>query len=120
MKPHYCLSYEGLETEISHAQERHLKARRQFKKLVRATRRLFRTKRCEVQLPLVGPLVLRACFAHRHHVPAWSLAQCLANGFLCGLPADFLVFTQLDYCTADGVPEYYFEVRLELPPYLPN
>ena len=120
MKPHYCLSYEDLETEISNAQDRHLKARRQFKKLVRATRRLFRTTRCKVQLPLVGPLVLRACFAHRHHVPAWSLAQCLAHGFLDGLPADFLVFTHLDYWTPDGVPEYYFEVCLELPPYLPN
>ena len=120
MKPHYCLSYEDLETEISNAQDRHLKARRQFKKLVRATRRLFRTTRCTVQLPLTGPLVLRACFAHRHHVPAWSLAQCLAHGFLDGLPADFLVFTHLDYWTPNGVPEYYFEVCLELPPCLPN
>ena len=106
--------------EISNAQDRHLKARRQFKKLVRTTRRLFRTTRCKVQLPLVGTLVLRTCFAHRHHVPAWSLAQCLANDFLSGLPADFLAFTHLDYWTPDGVPEYYFEVRLELPPCLPN
>ena len=120
MKPHYCLSYQGLETEISNAQERHLKARRQFKKLVRVTRRLFRTKRCVVQLPLVGPLVLRACFAHRHQVPAWSLAQCMAHDFLYDLPAGFLVSTHLDYWTPDGEPAYFFEVCLELPPCLPN
>ena len=120
MIPHYCLSYEDSQTKISNAQERHLEARQQFKKLVRATRRLFRTKRCEVRLPLVGPLVLRACFAHRHQVPAWSLAQCLANGFLHGLPAGFLVSTHLDYWTPDGEPEYYFEVCLELLPCLPN
>ena len=120
MKPHYCLSYEDLETEISNAQERHLRARQQFKKLVRATRRLFRTKRCEVQLALAGPLELRACFTHRHQVPAWSLVQCMAHDFLYNLPAGFLVSHGLDYCTPDGEREYYFKVRLELPPYLPN
>ena len=120
MKPHYCLSYEDLQTEISNAQDLHLRARQQFKKLVRATRRLFRTKRCKVQLPLEGPLVLRACFAHRYQVPAWSLAQCLAHDFLYRLPASFLVSTHLDHWTPDGEREYFFEVCLELPPSSPN
>ena len=120
MKPHYCLSYEDLHLLISCEQARHVKARQQFKKLVRATRRLFRTTRCKVQLPLVGPLVLRACFAHRHQVPAWSLVHCMAHDFLYRLPAGFLVSTDLDYWTPDGDSEYFFEVRLELPPCLPN
>lgn len=120
MIPPYCFSYEDFQTEVANAQEAHLRARRQFQKLVRATRQLFRTKRCEVQLPLVGPLVLRACFSHRHQVPALSLAQCMAHDFLYDLPAGFLVSTDLDYWSPDSEPEYFFEVCLELPPFLPN
>ncbi|MET4073619.1 hypothetical protein ABIB44_000850 [Hymenobacter sp. UYCo722] len=120
MNPSYCFSYEDFQTELTNAQEAHLRAHRQFRKLVRATQQVFRTTRCEVQMPLAGPLVLRAYFTHRHHVPAWSLVRCMARDFLYDIPEGFLASTDLDYWTPDTEPEYFFEVCLELPLYLPN
>lgn len=122
MKPHYCLSYACLQEQLDAKLQALRQVQQQFRQLVRTVRHVFRVSRCQVQVPAppLGPLVLRACFAHRREVPSWSLVQQLANDYLVNLPANLRICTGLDYWTPAGGPEYYFEVRVEWPPYLPN
>jgi hypothetical protein len=124
-------SYEEFQDAMSSELEAQRQARRRFKQLVRTTRQLFHIKHYEVQLPMAGPLVLRAYFITRYQLPPWSLVQRLAEDHLypgthrylpgsCFLFSDYKLSTGINLWTRDGEQEYYFEVRLERPAYLPN
>lgn len=123
--------YANFTQELAVAQEAHQQVRRQFQRLTHAVRQLFHVGRCEMQLPVAGPLVLRACFTDRRQVPSWSVVHRLAIDYLhpgtfcgtiddCHCFGDFKLSTGLDYWTPSGVPEYFFEIRLEYAVCFPN